>query len=325
MNASTDQIVRMLREREQWVSGEEIGADLGISRSAVSKHIGLLRDVGYEIGSSPRRGYIFCAAPNVPTASEVAPLLTTRALGRPLHYVPELSSTNTEAARRAQEGADEGTTIVSESQSAGQGRLRRDWFSPAGANLYFSVVLRPAVLPGRIGQLPLVVAVALLKAFKAFCPDVDAGVKWPNDILVGGRKLCGILCQSESEPDWVRHVIVGVGINVNIGAFPPELSSIATSLRIETGADASRPALLADVLNAFEQEYDCWREAQDLTPFLPFLEAHSLMQGRDAVVKNVRNEISGRVSGIAPDGGLQLETEHGSVTAVSGDVTVLGW
>jgi BirA family biotin operon repressor/biotin-[acetyl-CoA-carboxylase] ligase len=246
-------------------------------------------------------------------------------MGRPLHYFPELSSTNTEAARRAQEGAKEGTTIVADSQSAGQGRLEREWYSPAGANLYVSVVLRPAVLPGRVCQLPLVVAVALLKALKEFCPGVAAGVKWPNDILVGRRKLCGILCQSESETDLVRHVIVGVGINLNIDAFPADLSSIATSLRVETGAEASRPALLAAVLNALEEEYDCWQQAQDLAPFLPFLEAHSLMQGRDAVVKNVRNEISGRVSGIAPDGGLQLETEHGSVTAVSGDVTVKDW
>jgi len=321
MNATSQEILGMLKEREAWVSGEDIGARFGMSRSAVSKHIGALRDGGYEIESSSRRGYLFRSAPKTPSEAEVAPRLTTRFVGRSLAYIPEVDSTNSMAADRARSGAPDGMTVTADCQSAGRGRLRRQWFSPPGDNLYFSVLLRPAVPPWRVGQLPLVAAVAVLKALDARWPALAASVKWPNDILVDGRKLCGILCESAAETDLVHHVIVGIGLNCNTRSFPAELRDTATSLRIETGGGVSRPALLADVLNALEPEYERWREAQDLSPFLPLLTSRLAMHDRHVVVKNIRGELRGRVTGIAADGGLVLETSEGPVTVVSGDVS----
>jgi len=323
MNATSQGILGMLREGRVWVSGEDIGARFGISRSAVSKHIGLLRDNGYEIESSPRRGYLFQRAPDTPNAAEVAPRLTTRFVGRTLMYFPDVDSTNSVAAEQARAGVSEGTTITADHQSAGRGRLRREWFSPPGDNLYVSIVLRPTVPPWRVGQLPLVAGVALLKALDAHWPDLGALVKWPNDILVEGRKLCGILCESEAETDVVHHVIVGIGLNLNTRVFPAELRDVATSLRIETGDEVSRPALLAEVLNAFEPAYERWHRADDLAPFLPVLTNRGAMTNRQVVVKNVRGDVCGRVTGISADGGLLLETGDGPVTVVSGDVSVM--
>jgi BirA family transcriptional regulator, biotin operon repressor / biotin---[acetyl-CoA-carboxylase] ligase len=325
MNETTTSVLRMLKEEGRWVSGQDIGASLDITRSAVSKHIGTLREQGYGIQSSSRRGYLLDSAPNAPYPNEVTPLLTTQFVGRPLLYTYETDSTNSLAAQHAQAGAAQGTTIVADTQSAGRGRLHREWHSPPGTSLYFSIILRPAVAPALVAQLPMVAAVALLQALDRHAPDIGAGVKWPNDILVGGRKLCGILCESEAETDIVHHVIIGMGVNVNTPEFPPELADVATSLRMETGGDASRPELLADVLSAFEGAYSSWLEAQNLEPFLPFLVDRSLITNRTVTVQNVRGEIRGQVSGISAEGGLLLETAEGTVTVVSGDVTLSDW
>jgi BirA family biotin operon repressor/biotin-[acetyl-CoA-carboxylase] ligase len=324
MNGTTCRILELLRAQRAWLSGADIGAELGISRAAVSKHVGLLRKYGYRIESSSRRGYLFGDAPNVPNAAEVTPRLTTRVIGRPLVYHPVVDSTNTLAAQLARDGVAAGTTVVADLQSAGRGRLQRNWFSPPGANLYVSILLRPDVSPWRVGELPLVVAVALLTVLDARWPDLAAAVKWPNDVLVNGRKLCGILCESEVETDAVHYVIVGIGFNLNTEAFPAELRDIATSLRIETGTEVSRAALLADVLNAFEPDYVRWREADDLGPFVPRLTDRLAMKDRPVVVRNVRGDVSGTARGLSADGGLRLETDDGLITVMSGDVAAGG-
>jgi len=325
MNATTTGVLHVLKEDGQWVSGQDIGTSLAISRSAVSKHIAVLRELGYRIKSSSRRGYLLESAPNAPYPAEVTPLLTTQFIGRPLLYLAETDSTNSIAAQQAHDGAPQGTTVVANSQSAGRGRLNRQWHSPPESSLYFSIILRPAVPPALVAQLPMIAAVALLRALDLRTPGLGAAVKWPNDILVSGRKLCGILCESEAETDIVHYVIIGIGINVNTSGFPDELSEIATSLRMLTGNDLSRPTLLADVLNAFEPAYDAWLEAQDLQPFLPFLVDRSLITGRTVKVQNVRGSIRGRVTGISAEGGLLLDTAEGTVTVVSGDVTLSDW
>jgi len=312
----------MLREQGQWHSGEDIGAALSISRSAVAKHIASLRRQGYEIAASSRRGYMLRSAPNAPYPAEVVPLLNSQVVGNTLLYLPQTDSTNAVAAQEAHKGACEGTVVVADAQSDGRGRLHRHWHSPPGSNLYFSIILRPSVSPRRISQLPLVAAVSLLKAMARRHPGIGASVKWPNDILVGDRKLCGILCETEAETDMVHHVIVGIGINVNTLSFPAPLAAIATSIAMETGGEVSRPALLAEVLNAFDADYDCWRNSADLAPFLPFLESHSRMKGQEVVVKNVRGEIRGRVSGISSDGELLLDVAGKTVAVASGDVTL---
>jgi BirA family biotin operon repressor/biotin-[acetyl-CoA-carboxylase] ligase len=249
----------------------------------------------------------------------------TGSFGRELEYLESVDSTNRVALERAGAGAPEGTTVVAETQLAGRGRRGRSWVSPAGINLYCSVILRPRVVPARIGQLPLVAAVALHRALSAFAPAVTTLIKWPNDILaVGGGKIAGILCEADSEADAVRHAVVGIGINVNARTFPAELAGIATSLARESGAEHSRPDLLAAALNALEEDCRRWCAGPDLTGFLPYLEEHSALLGRTVALEGPEGGRLGRVEGISPDGELLLRDAGGRTLKItSGNVRVV--
>lgn len=321
MNATADAVLKILMEREGAVSGAEIGAALGISRSAVSKHTKRLRAMGYRIESVPRRGHRLLASVNVPYPAEVTPHLTTTVIGRRLLYFDQVDSTNAFAAKEGAAGAEEGTVVVADAQSAGRGRLERTWVSPSGCNLYATALLRPAVLPSRVSELGLVAAVAIHRALVESVPEVETRIKWPNDILVGQRKLCGILCESELESDRVHYALVGIGINVNMTSFPPDLRRTATSLALQTKTEHSRPTLLASVLNSFEEAYDQWKAAEDLSPLLGYLRANSALTGRRVTVRNVAGECRGRVAGISPAGELVLMTDAEQDTPIaSGDV-----
>jgi BirA family biotin operon repressor/biotin-[acetyl-CoA-carboxylase] ligase len=295
-----------------------------ISRSAVWKHISLLREQGYDIESVPRRGHLLRAAADAPWAEEVAPLLKKGSLVREVFYQNRVDSTNAVAAAMAAEGLAEGTVVTADSQSAGRGRLQRKWISPASGNLYFSIILRPSTGPDRVAQIGLVAAASVHRALTGEKPGLRIGIKWPNDILAGGRKLAGILCEAKSEADVIHYAVVGIGINVNARSFPKELADSATSIRLETGSDCDRPRLLAAVLNAFEEDYRRWLDAGDLTPLLPYLEEHSLLAGRSVVVASLDRRRSGKVRGFTATGELLLETEEEGIKGIaSGDVHLL--
>jgi BirA family biotin operon repressor/biotin-[acetyl-CoA-carboxylase] ligase len=319
-----DQIVAMLRAAgDDEVSSRAICARLGVSRAAIWKQMESLRAGGYAIEACSRRGYRLVSAPDTPHAAEVLPLLTTRSLGRECLYVEETGSTNRDVAARAQAGAAEGLALAAGSQSAGRGRLARAWFSPPGVNLYFSLLLRPDVELARAASLPLVMGLAVAEALSGLAPAVRPLVKWPNDILAQGRKLCGILCEMQAETDRVRHIIAGVGVNVNLTRpqLPEELRDRATSLRIEAGKTFSRAAVLAAVLNRFEPLYDRWRE-EGLGPLVPALSGRDALRGRTIAVEQGARRIAGRAEGIQPDGALLLRTAEGLVPIYSGEAHI---
>lgn len=322
MNETACAVLNLLRRTAGPCSGEAVGRALGISRSAVSKHIAALRRAGYAIESVPRRGHRLQAGSDTPRPEEVAPLLQTRTLGRTLRFLDSTDSTNAVAAREAANGAPEGTVIVADAQTAGRGRQHRTWTSPAGCNLYFSLVLRPRVEPARIAQLSLVAAVAVHQALLDLHPELPVAIKWPNDLLDNtGRKLCGILCEAALEADAVHHAIVGIGLNVNARKFPAALRTVACSLRTLTGADTARPAMLAAILNRFEPAYTQWQAAPDLGPFLPYLEKFSALNGRRVKVHGISKQFTGRVEGLAPHGELLLRDSRNTLHAIAcGDV-----
>lgn len=316
MNQTTGSVLDLLRRARGHLSGEAIGRDLGISRSAVSKHIAALRGSGYDIESTTRRGHRLLSGIDTPTPEEVTPMLTTAAIGRQIRFLDTVDSTNTAAAHEAAAGAPEGTVIVADSQTAGRGRQHREWLSPAGCNLYFSIVLRPRVPPRRIPQISLVAAAAVHRAVSPLLSGLR--IKWPNDILTaGGLKICGILCESELETDAVHHAIVGIGLNVNTRRFPPALRKTASSLRLETGVATPRPRVLASVLNSFEEAYLAWQAARDLTPLLPYIEKFSALDGRAMEVRGLTETTSGRAEGLTPEGELLVRTASGNVQPVS--------
>ena len=321
---AAEQIVAMLREAgDKEVSSRAICERLGVTRAAVWKQVEALRADGYAIEACSRRGYRLASAPDTPSAAEVLPLLTARRLGRACQYAEETSSTNRDAAAQAQAGAPEGLVVAAGLQCAGRGRMTRAWFSPPKANLYFSVLLRPEVELARAASLPLVMGLAVAEALAELAPEVRPLIKWPNDILAQGRKLCGILCEMQAETDCVRHIIAGVGVNVNLTReqFPEELRDRATSLRIEAGRTFSRAAVLAAILNRFEPLYDRWR-AEGLAPLVPAVSARDALRGRTVALDQGGRRMEGRAEGIQPDGALLLRTADGLVPVYSGEAHI---
>ncbi|HLO01913.1 MAG TPA: biotin--[acetyl-CoA-carboxylase] ligase [Symbiobacteriaceae bacterium] len=248
-----------------WVSGEAISTQLGISRAAVWKQIEALRAEGYEVEAAPRRGYRLAARPDKLSVREIEAGLTTQRFGRPVEAHEAIGSTNERAKELARSGAPEGLLVTAEQQTAGKGRLGRPWQTPAGRALAMSVLLRPPIPPTAAPRLTLVAAVAVAEAVRAVT-GLPVGIKWPNDLQIAGRKLCGILTEMEAEIEQVRFVVLGIGLNVNQAAeeFPPELRETATSLRLaaaegsasEGGLPVARLPLLQAILARLEVRYD---------------------------------------------------------------------
>ena len=317
MNDSTIRILHCLRDAEGFVSGETICREFGMTRSAVWKHISKLRALGYGIDALTGRGYRLSAMPGLPVGPEIEPLLDTSRVGRELFFYPIAVSTNALAKSFARNGAGEGAVVTADAQSGGRGRMQRVWSSPAGVNLYFSVILRPSVSPLRLPQIPLLVAAALHRALSFSVPGLQVLIKWPNDMLVNGRKICGILCEMESEADMAHFVIAGIGINVNLRELPHEIRGIATSLFLETGEEYSRSALLASFFNAFEPIYDAWLEEEDLGQVLECLDEYSYLKGRLVEVEQFNRRLRGRAAGISRTGELLLDLDNGERRVIS--------
>ncbi|MEI8032435.1 MAG: biotin--[acetyl-CoA-carboxylase] ligase [Chlorobiaceae bacterium] len=323
MNTLASQILQRLSSAGDFLSGEELSSELGITRSAVWKHIRLLRREGYTLEALPGLGYRLAALTGRPLEAEVRPFLASERLGSSIDYHPSAVSTNILAKSLAAEGAREGRVVVADYQSGGRGRMGRTWISPPGVNLYFSLILRPEVPSIRVPQLTLLLAVAIHRAISILAPELQAKIKWPNDILSGRKKLCGVLCEMQSEPDYTHFVVVGIGINVNQHEVPVELKESATSLFLETGRQFSRPELLAAVLNHFEPLYDKWLLQDNLAFVVPYLEEHSFLQSQEVTIEQGRRTISGRVSGVGRGGELKVETPDGrTVLLSSGEATL---
>lgn len=311
---------------DTFVSGSAIAATLGMSRVAIWKHIRALRAQGCRVDACRNRGYRLVGKPDLPTHDAVRAFLHTQKMGRALLFFREAQSTNLLLGQQAAAGAAEGLVVVADHQTAGRGRMGRSWFSPAGVNLYCSILLRPMVGLDRVATLPLVVGLAVARALETVAPGLGVAIKWPNDLHTGGRKIGGILCEMASEPDGVSHVVVGIGINVNLcrSRLPRALSGLATSLTMETRRTFSRAELLANLLDALETFYSTWC-AQGLAPFLPDLASRDALKGRTVQIEQGGHHVAGKADGIQADGTLALRQPDGSCLSVcSGEVHLTG-
>ena len=321
MNRSA--ILEMLRSRTgQFVSGEELGRQLNISRTAVSKQIQKLRQSGYDIESTVSQGHRLRQLPDLLRPEEVCPCLTTRILGSEIHYYSEIGSTNDEAKKCAVAGCPEGTLVITETQQGGRGRLSRGWFSPIAKGIWLSVVLRPPFPPQEAPKCTLMAAVALNRAIREVA-GIPCGIKWPNDILCNGRKLVGILTEMSAEMDAINHIVIGTGINVNIAAdeIPPELKEIATSILVEKGAPVSRLDLLIRVLECLEELYLAVKES-GFEAVLTAWRRESITLGRMVNVIAPDKSYQGKAVDIDGDGALMVETEQGMERVLAGDVSI---
>lgn len=321
---TAEHILAALREATgAEVSSRAICERLGVSRAAIWKQIEALRAGGYDIEACSRRGYRLVSAPDTPHAAEVVSRLTTQRIGRDCRYLAETGSTNRDVAALALAGAEEGIVVAAGAQTAGRGRMTRAWFSPPDVNLYFSLLLQPAVELARAASLPLVAGLAVAEALSELAPETQPLIKWPNDILLAGKKVCGILCEMQAEADCVRHIIPGIGVNVNLSCedLPEELQDRATSLRIETGRRFSRAEVLATILNRFEPLYARWR-AEGLAPLVEALDARDALRGKTVRLEQGGRSLEGRAAGILPDGALRLMTDAGPVPVYSGEAHI---
>ncbi|WP_164014243.1 biotin--[acetyl-CoA-carboxylase] ligase [Pyxidicoccus trucidator] len=306
-----------------FASGEALSGKLGLSRTAVWKRVEALRGKGYVIEAVSARGYRLVEVPDRLTSLELAPLLTTRELGRTVHHHDSVGSTNEVAFRLAQDGAEHGEVVVAEQQTSGKGRRGRVWVSPPGLNLYFSAILRPELPPQRAPELTLVAAVALAEALRD--SGTEAAIKWPNDVHLDGRKVAGILTELSAEPERVHFVVVGVGVNLNsrVEHFPEDLRATATSLALATGERVHRARFAATLWGRMEEWLDRYLE-EGFDAVRTRWKALSSTLGQDVLVRTDRQELRGLAEDIDPSGALLVRTEGGTLERVlAGDVEQL--
>lgn len=306
------------------ISGEELGSTLKVSRTAVWKHVKNLLAQGYRIESIPSRGYRYLTAPDLLTPLELSSGLQTKRIGCLISSVRETESTNLLAFRLADNSAKEGTVVIAEAQTAGKGRLGRHWESPPGVNLYCSVILRPPMSPVRAPQLTFLSAVAVARAIEGVA-DLQPAIKWPNDILLNGRKVAGLLNEMSAETDTIHCVVLGIGVNINMTReqFPEDLRQPATSLFLEKGVPVNRVEFTRSLLTSLDQLYDDY-----LCHGFPAIReewlSRSNVLGRRVRVSFGSRETEGIVTGVDNDGALLLDSGGGtSERVLAGDVTIL--
>ncbi|MGO9084106.1 MAG: biotin--[acetyl-CoA-carboxylase] ligase [Candidatus Sulfotelmatobacter sp.] len=314
-------IVRLLMEHAMVVvSGTKIAQEISSSRSEVWRLIQQLRSMGVDVAGHPATGYQLRAVPDLLLPEILRPLLRGTIFGAHLHHFYKIGSTNTAAMAAAAEGAPEGSVFLAEEQTAGRGRGSNTWVSPRSTGIYCSVVLRPAQPPAEILVLSLAAGLAVQAAIQQVDSRVNADLKWPNDVLIGNKKLCGILAEMNAEATRVRYIVVGVGINVNQASFSRDLP--ATSLRLVTGSEWSRVELASALLKSLDREYRQLADDPEARRSIlrRFTESSSWVQGKSVRVEENGAPFEGTTEGLDDRGFLQVRTASGVKTVLSGTV-----
>jgi BirA family biotin operon repressor/biotin-[acetyl-CoA-carboxylase] ligase len=306
------------------VSGAELSQKLGVSRAAIWARIEDLRTLGYDIEASPHRGYRLLGVPDVLHADDlVSRLGPTQVVGRDIRVFQETTSTNDVMEKLARDGVREGVVIFAEAQSKGRGRLGRKWVSPPGKGLWFSVLLRPNLAPQQATQLTVASGAALRRAIQQHT-GLKPEIKWPNDILIGGGKVAGILTELSAELDHVKYVILGMGVNVNLAAgdFEPEWRRVVTSLQAESGKAISRAELAVAILRELDVDYARIRAGR-FAAVAGEWQAHCCTLGHQVVVRLGERRVRGRAESLDEAGALLVRSEHGHLERIiGGDVTL---
>lgn len=317
------EILAMLRESDGYVSGQELCNKFGVSRTAIWKAINQLKDMGYEIEAVPNKGYHLVSAPDVMNEAEIKSLLHTEWAGQELFCFDEIDSTNTKAKELAEQGYPSGTLVVADRQIAGRGRRGRSWDSPAGIGIFMTLLLKPDINPNNASMLTLVTALATAQAISDVT-GAEAKIKWPNDIVINGKKVCGILTEMSAQFDYINHIVIGIGINVHNESFPEEIRETAGSLLLESGKRIHRADLIARFLERFEAGYAIFLQTEDL---------EGLMKDYNALLVNIQKQVrildpkepfEGKAIGITKRGELIVDTWESRKLVSSGEVSVRG-
>jgi BirA family transcriptional regulator, biotin operon repressor / biotin---[acetyl-CoA-carboxylase] ligase len=319
-------IVRLLMEHATVVvSGTKIAQEISSNRSEVWRLIQQLRGLGVDVAGHPATGYRLKSVPDLLLPEILAPLLRGTIFDAQLHHFYKIGSTNTAAMTAAAEGAPEGSVFLAEEQTAGRGRGAHSWQSARSAGIYCSVVLRPALPPSDVLVLSLAAGLAVRAAIEEVNGRVDVDLKWPNDVLSAGKKVCGILTEMNAEATRVRYVVVGMGINVNHTNLPEELEGEATSLRLATGSEWSRVELTAALLKSLDREYRLLvgQENARLSILRRFAEQSSWVRGKQVRIEDNGGRVEGTTEGLDERGFLQVRSAQGLQIVLSGTVRQL--
>lgn len=319
-----EEILKALRSSGGYVSGQELCEKLGVSRTAVWKTVTKLKEEGYEIDSVSNRGYRLRNLPDVMTEAEIGSRLRTKIMGRNCVCFESTDSTNIQAKRLAEQGAPHGTLVCAEMQTEGRGRRGRAWSSPPGEAVYMSLLLRPRVSPEHASMLTLVMGLAAARACNELLGRDAVGLKWPNDLVIDGKKAAGILTEMNTEIDCIHYVVIGTGINVNTRTFPEELSQ-AVSLYQAAGQRLLRAELIALCMEYFEKYYEQFEKTEDLRELKEEYEKLLVNKGNQVCVLEPGREHTGTALGINDRGELLVELPDGQVEEVyAGEVSVRG-
>ena len=318
------EILRLLKENDAYISGQQLCEHFHVSRTAVWKVIEQLKKEGYQIEAVRNKGYRLIDSPDVMSRAEIESLMNTTWAGKKVVYYDETDSTNNQAKAYGEKGEAHGTLFVADMQAAGKGRRGRVWVSPAGSSIYMTILLHPDVLPTKAPQLTLVMAMAVAEGIRKVT-GLETKIKWPNDIIVNGRKVCGILTEMSTEIDYINYVVIGDGINVNQETFPEEIRDTATSLKIETGSPVRRSVLIAAIMECFEQFYEVFMTTEDLSGLQERYNAMLVNLGREVRVLEPGNEYEAHALGINRTGELIVRTPDGQEKEIyAGEVSVRG-
>lgn len=331
MSSNGEALLKLMRSSPgEYVSGETISRQLQCSRTAVWKLIRKLKEQGYRFEATSRLGYKLLDEPDQLDLESVASMLNTKRFGRHIHGYDSIDSTQIAAHQWVALGKPEGTVIVAEEQTKGRGRMGRSWHSPKGKGLWFSLILKPPVPLPQLPQLTLLTAAAVCRVMRKQLPGVEVGIKWPNDLLIDGRKVCGILLESAAEDERLSYVAAGIGISVNLDPedYPEKLHSIAVSMKMANGGKAiPREPLLASILNELEMLYDLYLE-EGFAPIKSLWEALSSMLDKPVKLHTGRGVLEGIARSLDTSGGLLVEYRNPdgslqSTTVYSGELVQL--
>ena len=319
-----EEILRLLRSADGYISGQELCNRFGVSRTAVWKAINQLKEAGYEIEAQQNKGYRLMAAPDLMTEAEIKSLMHTEWVAKEVLYFDTIDSTNTKAQELAEKGYPSGTLVVADKQESGKGRRGRSWVSPSGTGIFMTLMIKPDINPNNASMLTLVAALAVAKAITSVTGE-KAMIKWPNDIVVNGKKVCGILTEMNAQFDYINHIVVGIGINVHNESFPEEISQMASSLMIEAGGKRfHRAQIIAETMSYFEQYYDTFLKTQDLSALVREYDELLVNMNKAVRVLDPKEPFDGKAMGITPKGELIVDTWESRKLVSSGEVSVRG-
>lgn len=315
MSSTRNRLINILSQhKDGYVSGQDLSEMLHVSRSAIWKHMNELKKDGYEIEGVANKGYRIVSLPKTVSENTIAWGLQTDWLGKTIVHRNSVDSTQTIAHQLALEGAKHGTIVVADEQTKSRGRVNRKWYSPKGEGIWLSIILRPNILPYLAPQLTLLTATVLANIFDEYC-DVQPQIKWPNDILINGKKISGILTEMQAEQDNVLYVIVGIGININQIEIDEEIKERATSLRLETNQEWELVPLIQQILTSFEQKYDRYLH-KGFNEIKQTWENYGFRMNERLKIESGKKKWEAIFRGIGEDGALLAETDEGKVEKI---------